>query len=209
MRLTFVATDGLCRVCGRGAVALTGDFLCEDCRREKPFFDRGTSVFSFESDVRELVNAFKFREFFALRDDFVDALEARARAYFRVDEIACVVPIPSVWWSRWLRGYAPSSILASVLAARLGKPAKRLLRRVGNPRKQGGLTAAQRRENVVDSFAVTPTAARMLRSIGDKPVLLVDDVMTTGSTLSEAAKTLKSAGVKTVWTISLARSVYT
>lgn len=208
MRLTFIAIDGLCRRCGRAAVGLSGDFLCEDCRTEKPNYDRATSVFSFESDARELINSFKFREIFALRDDFVDVLEARARAYFRADEIACVIPVPSVWWSRWLRGYSPTAILSECLAARLGKPAKRILRRIGNPRRQGGLSAEERRVNVIDSFAVTHSAARTLRAIGDRPVLIVDDVMTTGSTLSEAARTLKAAGVKTVWTISLARSVY-
>ncbi len=212
MRLPFVPTDGLCRKCGRDAVGLDGEYLCDDCRQHRPHFDRAASVFRFEGEARELVNAFKFREKLYLRDDLVDFLEAAVRARFRVDEIACVMPIPSTLTHRLLRGYNQCAILAQALAKRLGKPYRPLLRRVGHPEKQGGLDEAARRENVIDTFAVPRCVlargvTKPHSSFSTSPVLVLDDIMTTGSTLSEAARTLKAAGVETVWTVSLARSI--
>ena len=207
MRLPFVPTDGLCRKCGRDAIGLDGEYLCDDCRQHRPHFDRAASVFRFEGEARELVNGFKFREKLYLRDDFVDFLEATVRARFRVEEIACVTPIPSTVLHRWLRGYNQCAILARALAKRLGKPYRPLLRRIGHPEKQGGLDEAARRQNVVDTFAPRRSLITHHSSFNTSPVLLLDDIMTTGSTLSEASRTLKAAGVRTVWTISLARSI--
>jgi len=195
--------DGLCRKCGRDAAGLDGEFLCEDCRVHRPYFDRAASVFYFMGEARDLVNAFKFRERLEIRGDLVDFLEAKVRTHFRIEEIDCVVPIPSTLGHRFLRGYNQCVLLAKPLAKRLGKPYINLLKRTGHPLKQGRLSETDRRTNVVGTFAVRGTGRVGMSGI----VLLVDDIMTTGSTLSEAAKTLKAAGVEKVWTISLARSI--
>ena len=219
MRLPFMPRDGLCRKCGRDAAGLDGEFLCQDCRTHKPHFDRAASVFRFTGDARELVNAFKFRERLELRDDLVDFLEGLARAHFRVEEIDCVVPVPSTLGHRILRGYNQCAELAKPLAKRLGKPCLNLLKRVGCPKRQGGLGEAERRENVIDTFKCRPEIKRIIlakkgtrhscrvKEKSESTILLVDDIMSTGSMLSEAAKTLKEAGVGRVWTIALARSI--
>ena len=209
MRLPFVPRDGLCRRCGRDAAGLDGEFVCEDCRTHAPHFDRAACVFRFEGDARELVNAFKFRERLETRDDLVDFLEATVRARFKVDEIDGVVPIPSTALHRWMRGYNQCVLLAKPLAKRLGKPCLNLLKRVGRPRRQGGLGEKDRRENVIGTFEFKGDATFLSRENKKTPstILLLDDIMTTGSTLSEAAKTLKAAGSARVWTIALARSI--
>ena len=201
MRLPLMPCNGLCRKCGRDAPGLDGEFLCDECRALRPGFDRAVSSFRMEGDARELLNAFKFRDAIHLRDDLVDFLEASVRVRFVVDRISCVVPIPSTLSSRWLRGYSQCEILARALAKRLDKPFARLLRRTGSPLSQKGLSEEDRRKNVVGTFAV---AGR--RRVPELP-LLVDDIMTTGSTLSEAAKTLKSAGAAKVYCASVARAV--
>lgn len=210
MRLPFVPVDGLCRKCGRDAPGLTGDFICEDCRLHRPAFDRAASVFRFEGDARELINGFKFREHLHLRNDLVDFLEALAHARFHLEEVACLVPMPSTIGHRWLRGYNQCEILAKALAVRLRKPCRPLIKRVGLPARQGGLDEAARRENVIGTFAPNVRILRpdpYARLPHMRTVLLIDDIMTTGSTLSEAAKTLKAAGIGRVWTLTLARSV--
>lgn len=196
-------TDGCCRRCGRDVPALDGEFLCADCRAHRPAFDRGASALRFDGEARDLVNAYKFRTRLWLRDDFVDWLEAAARARFRIGEIGLVVPMPSTLLHRLDRGYNPCTILASALAARLKVDCDgRVLRRVGFPRRQGGLDEAARRKNVVGTFAVRHSAR-----ISGRTVLVVDDIMTTGSTLSEAAAELKAAGAARVWALSLARAM--
>lgn len=198
MRLPFNPTSGLCRKCGRDAPGLDSEFLCDDCRMHKPHFDRAACEFRFEGEARELVHKFKFRGRIYLRDDLVDFLEAAAMARFRLEKVACVVPMPSTNVRRWLRGYNQCQYLASALAKRLGKPCLDLLRRTGTPVRQGGLSEEERRTNVIGTF--------VSKNCSGIP-LLVDDVMTTGSTLSEASRTLKCAGAESVFCIALARSI--
>lgn len=209
MRLPFVPTDGLCRKCGRDAPGLNGEFVCADCTDElKPAFDRVGSALRFEGEARELVNAFKFRGALYLRDDFADFLEAVTRSRFHIGEIAIVVPMPSALKNRFYRGYNQCRYLADALADRIGvRTVPGALRRVGNFRKQSELSEAERRQNVRETFAVTHSGARALAAAKGKAVLVVDDIMTTGSTLSECARTLKAAGAGKVWCVTLARSV--
>lgn len=203
MRLPFLPTDGLCRRCGRDAIALDGEYLCDDCLNYRPHFDRAASALRFEGEARELVNGFKFREKLHLRNDLVDFLEATARVRFHVEKISAVVPIPATRGHRFMRGYNQCEILAAALAKRLKKPYRHFLKRVGNPAKQGGLDEASRRTNVLNTFALSAPLVKPCVA----PILLVDDIMTTGSTLSEAARMLKLSGAEKVWTISLARSI--
>ena len=203
MRLPFVPTTGLCRMCGRDAASFDRDFLCDDCRSRgtKPHFDRAACAMRFEGEGRELINSFKFRGRTELKRDLVDFLEATVRARFKVEEIEAVVPMPSTLLHRWLRGYNQCGMLAKALGKRLNKPVKWLLRRKGSPKRQGGLKEEARRKNVIGTFQAVKN------KLPYSTVLVVDDIMTTGSTLSESAKTLKAAGVKKVFTVALARSI--
>lgn len=202
-RLPFLPVDGCCRCCGRAAEKLSGEFLCEDCRARRPAFDRAASAIQFDGDAREAVNAFKFRGHFWMRDDFADWLEAVVRTRFRVAEIDLVLPMPSTLWHRFDRGYSQCAYLAKALAERLGKPYDGgVLRRKGHPKRQGGLSEEERRENVVGTFAVRRPAA-----VRGKTVLVVDDIMTTGSTLSACAGELKASGAVRVWCATLAHSL--
>lgn len=204
MRIPFTPTSGLCRKCGRDAAVFNGEYLCEDCVEHKPHFDRVVSAMRFDGEARELINAYKFRELFTIRADFVDILEAAVRARFKIGEIDCIVPMPSTLYHRFMRGYNQCADLARPLAKRLGKPCRGLLRRVGSPKTQGGLSEEDRRKNIIGTF----DKSWFHRSLeGLDTVLLIDDIMTTGSTLSEAALTLKRLGVRRVWGATLARSV--
>lgn len=201
-RLPFAPTNGCCRRCGRAAEKLDGEFLCEECRTLRPAFDRAASALHFDAEAREAVNAFKFRAHLWLRDDLVDWLEAVVRARFKVGEIDIIVPVPSTFWHRLDRGYNQCAYLARMLARRLDRPyAGDVLRRTGHPRRQGGLTEADRRMNVIGTFAV-----RKPERVAGETVMVIDDIMTTGSTLSECAATLKAAGASCVWCATLART---
>ena len=201
--MPFVPVDGCCRRCGRDAVGLDGEFLCEDCRTHRPAFDRAASAVRYDADARDMVNAFKFKAHFRIRDDLVDWLEGVVRARFRVDKIDLVVPMPSAVVRRWDRGYNQCALLARPLARRLGRPdGKFVLLRKGFPARQGGLGEDERRTNVIGTFAVARPNA-----VADRTVLVVDDIMTTGATLSDCARALKEAGAWRVWCLAVARSV--
>jgi len=149
------------------------------------------------------VNGYKFRNRIWLVPDLVDWLEATARARFKMDEVDMVVPMPSTWWHRIDRGFNQCAVLAKAFARRFDLPyAPRVMRRTGMPRRQGGLSEQERRENVIDTFLV-----RRPELVTGRTVLVIDDIMTTGSTLSECAKELKLASASRVWCLTLARSV--
>jgi ComF family protein len=100
-----------------------------------------------------------------------------------------IVPVPLHWRKHLWRGYNQSQAIARVLAAHLAIPCKpRWLRRVRHTQPQRQQTPAARRENVRSAFR-----ARTGLNLQGKTVLLVDDVMTSGSTASEAARALKPA----------------
>jgi ComF family protein len=111
-----------------------------------------------------------------------------------------VVPVPLHWWRRWRRTYNPSETLAFALAERLGLPCRpRWLRRRRPTGLQTLQTPAGRAENVRGAFR----AARTARPAG-QTVVLVDDVLTTGSTASESARALLAAGAARVHVAVLA-----
>lgn len=202
MRLPFIPTDGCCRRCGCDVHRLDGEFLCEDCRVHRPAFDRSASAVRFEGEARKMLLDFKFNRHLWLKDDFADWLEATARARFRTGEIDIVLPVPLKFRRRLDRGYNQCDYLAAALARRLDRPvAKNVLKRVGKPARQSSLSEDERRENAKGTFAV-----RREEPVRGKTVLVVDDVMTTGSSLSECAKVLKTAGARRVWCIALMHS---
>jgi ComF family protein len=114
---------------------------------------------------------------------------------------AVIVPVPLHWRRRWKRGYNQSAALGRGLAVGLGVAFDpRLLRRVRYTPQQIQPTRAARRENVREAFRT-----RAGTSLGGRTVLLVDDVMTTGSTAAEAAKALRAADAGRVVVAVLAR----
>ena len=127
---------------------------------------------------------------------WADHFEERLRKL----DLATVVPVPLHFLRRWQRGYNQSDLLALALASKLQVSFHpRLLRRTRNTASQTLLTATQRVQNVRKAFR-----ARTDTSLQGKNVLLVDDVLTTGSTASEAAKALREVGVAKVYVAVLA-----
>jgi ComF family protein len=99
-----------------------------------------------------------------------------------------IVPVPLHWQRRWSRGFNQSEELARALARELKIPCRpAALRRTRATPLQTTSTIAQRRANVRGAFA-----ARDVKDIAGKTVVLVDDVMTSGATASEAARALRT-----------------
>ncbi|MGC9048762.1 MAG: ComF family protein [Patescibacteria group bacterium] len=112
-----------------------------------------------------------------------------------------VIPIPLHKRRLLYRGFNQSEILAKILCQKFSWPlTNNILKRIKSTRSQTNLSSQKRWENIKDAFRVTDS-----KLIKNKNVVLIDDVFTTGATLEEAAKTLKKAGAKTVWAITLAK----
>ncbi|MBL9084027.1 MAG: ComF family protein [Planctomycetales bacterium] len=117
-------------------------------------------------------------------------------------EFDLVVPIPMHWFRRAIQGHNGPDLTATLVAKRLGiVDYPRLLVRRRRTRPQAGLTPPQRRDNVHNAFAL-----RNGYRVEGAKVLLIDDILTTGATCSEAARTLKRAGATTVAVAVLGRA---
>ena len=110
-----------------------------------------------------------------------------------------ITPLPLHRWRHGIRGYNQAAEIARPLGRSCQKPVRHLLRRVRRTRPQSGLDASSRRKNLRGAFKARAT-------LMPESVLLVDDVMTTGATLNEAAATLRRAGVDTVIALTIARA---
>ncbi len=191
-----------CVRCGKvpdGAVA--ADFLCDACRLSPPAFDLARTALPFSGAPRDLVHTLKYKKGIWLAEDLADILEGCARASYDVSAVDLVIPVPLSPVKLRKREYNQSALLARALAKRIGATfSDTELERIRNTPTQTHLTATGRRANVRGAFAVPRPELVRARTI-----LLVDDVMTTGATLGEAAATLKAAGAWRVWALALAR----
>jgi ComF family protein len=201
-----------CEVCGQ-PVDRESRYVCADCLNRVPFVRPEDGVYEikdaasavrFECETRQMVLDYKFNRHLWLRDDFADWIEAAALARFDVAAVDLVVPMPTTVRHRLDRGYNPCDLLARELARRIRRACLRVLARKGKFQRQGSLTEEERIENVKGTFAV-----RRPELVRGRTVLVVDDIMTTGATLAECAKTLREAGASRVWSVTLARSVRT
>ncbi len=182
-------------------VAPPGHAICGECLREPPAFSRARAVLRYDDASRALILRFK-------NADRVHAAAALAQWLARAGrdllaEAEMIVPVPLHWRRLLRRRYNQSALLANALARQTGIACTpdALRRRRATP-TQGGLTAPQRRANVRGAFELHP---RRSAAIVGRRVLLVDDVLTTGATLDEAARVLRRAGAADVYALAVAR----
>jgi competence protein ComFC len=188
-------TPPVCECCGREQDT-TG--LCPWCKSSRPHFTSLRSWGYFEGPLREAVHALKYRRDLGLGEVLSRALiHILGEAVWPVD---LIVPVPLGVARLKERGYNQSGLIARPLAWETGlRYSPRALARVRETRTQVGLSLDQRKENVRGAFQASSNL------VAGRNVLLVDDVMTTGSTLEACAVALLQAGAMKVYGLTLAR----
>jgi ComF family protein len=175
--------------------------VCGACIAAPPAFDSATAAFTYRFPVDKLVQSFKFRADLTLTDFFADSLAAKIANHSKPLPYA-IVAMPLGRRRLAVRGFNQSAILADAVARRLGiRVARRSMLRIRETAPQAGLSREARLKNIKGAFDCKGDVA-------GKHIALVDDVMTTGATLSEAASALKRAGAARVEAWVLARAVF-
>ena len=186
--------DGLCPACraslpypsGKGELRTVGGFPCAVALR-------------YEAMVRQGVHALKFHDHPQRARVFARYL-ARAAAEQFPGGFDTVTFVPVSLWRNYRRGYDQARLLAEEAAKLWGVRAEPTLRKTRNNRPQSSVkTAAERRANVLDVYDV-PHPER----VAGRRFLLVDDVLTTGSTMAACARRLMDAGAESVVCAALA-----
>lgn len=207
-----------CVVCGRFLSAGETD-ICESCLEELPLtyqwdivqnaaFERlarrfeveaAASLFFFgsESDYRKIIYGIKYggRRKLARRMGRLLGLKLAGSREFR--RCQAVVPVPLHPLRRWKRGYNQAEEIARGIADAMGLPLEtRLLRRHRYTRTQTRLRGDAKTKNVQGAFRTDPQRAALLQADSIRYLLLIDDVLTTGSTLAACADPLRDAGFR-------------
>ena len=207
----------VCRKCLREPQPLSAEFFCVDCgtpfqnrfpldeegrcalcRNGLRGFDAAYCFGAYEGVLRELIHLYKYARVKTLAQPLADLLSSALPGDQRFD---ASIPVPLHWRRQWERGFNQSDLLARAIARRCGIPVVRALRRARATVAQAGLSNTARRQNVAAAFGCRPGA----RALAGKRVLLIDDVMTTGSTAAACARALKRAGVAKVALLTVAR----
>lgn len=178
-----------CPQCGRGV---------EYCYCNGKFeFERCVSPFYYDGLVRKSIISFKFRAkkaYAAAYAEFAARIIEKEYSGICFDFIACV-PLTKTELKE--RGFNQSEVFARALSGRLNLPFKNILVKPHDVKPQRTLNSTQRWDNIADAFSA-------LHDIGGATVLLVDDIITTGATLSDCARALKSSGAKEVFCATIA-----
>ena len=177
--------------------------LCPECRATAPehpqgklklqFIDRVAAVWYYKGNVRRSLHRFKFRQGRFLAEPYGKLMAMKA---LREDlaEAALVTWVPISPIRKLIRGYDQDELLARVIARELELPCVQLLKKVRHNRPQSGISGyARRRANVLGVYR-----AENPEQICGKRILLVDDILTTGATVSECARVLLTAGAEEV-----------
>lgn len=176
---------------------------CKQCLRHPPYYDLARSAAAFSGPVRDLIHAFKYKHATWLQNELSNMLAGCVITYYKNECIHAVCPVPLNRTKERKRGYNQAALLASAVA-RDSKTiyVPNVLVRTRNTPTQTHMHARERRRNVAGAFQ-SPSHLRPW--VYGRCFLLIDDVMTTGSTLSECAAALKANGAERVLAATVAR----
>lgn len=187
--------------CSRCGLALpTPARRCGRCIRRPPAFDGTWPGFDYSGPVEQLIHRFKFHRDLAAGRALA-GLTARRLAAIGAHRPQALVPVPLHWRRHFWRGFNQSRMLADDLSRQLGAiPVAPLLSRRRPTPAQSGLPAASRGANVRGAFRARRPGCSLHH------VALIDDVMTTGTTLDACARALKKVGIERVdvWVVARA-----
>ncbi len=193
-------TAPYCRICGQ---PLSHGNLCSPCRRGKfRHLVMARSAAHFTPPLREVIHAFKYKGQTHLAEPLAAYMVSRVRPHALHADLVIPVPLHPARHRR--RGYNQATLLAHHLAHALHLPLHPdALVRVRNTPPQVTLGLRERQENVRGAFQ-----CRDRQAVQGRRILLVDDVMTTGSTLEACADALAQAGAQRVLAYVLARATF-
>ena len=197
-----------CEACGEG-LAQTNPWekvtLCGVCQEELPPYQKAVAYGAYDGELRELIYLLKYDQVHPAAS-VLGGMLASAIAKLDLPDGILVVPVPLHASKRRQRGFNQAELIAhaalKILCDKRFQLAPKVLERIKPTVSQIGLTRHQRQENIRGAFKVVH-----LSKVSGRDILLVDDVMTTGTTAAECARVLQRADAKKVWVATVARTL--
>lgn len=200
----IIQTDLVCPSCERSSIGGKTHPLC----RKKYGLDGLWSLGVYQDPLKKAIQKLKYKLILEIATPLVDLMIdywAKYSSQF-LEEIKkagaknwTIIPVPLHKKRQNFRGFNQSASLGQILSKKIGLDYCEALKRTRFTKQQVGLKGQQRKKNVFNAFSLTSNYHLASN------ILLIDDVWTTGSTLKECCYTLKRAGAKKIWAITLAR----
>lgn len=192
-----------CEVCRKRCE----EALCPDCFSEIKFVKPQLGIYcasAYEGVMRTALHRFKFQR----RKNLAEPLGVLLVKYIshapglKMNEVNYIIPVPLHRRRQQQRGYNQAELLARVIGRYYEVPVISALERIKDTRPQFDLQREARFTNIRGAFKVSDAKA-----VYNKNVLLLDDIYTTGSTIGECSKVLKTAGARRIEILTLSRAV--
>jgi len=182
--------------------SISSVFSCANCAHRAIYFEAAVAAYRGRGIVRDVIHQFKYNRQIHLRHLIARWLTAALDdERLRGQRFDVIVPVPLHSARQRERGFNQAGVLAELLSAQSSIPCRPWLKRIRYTTTQTALDRSERMENLHNAFRLRKNAdVRGLR------VLLIDDVLTTGSTLSECARVLKRAGAASIHAATAARA---
>lgn len=190
----------ICPVCQKPSISSTTHFRCQT----KLSLNGLISAVYYMGSARAAIHKLKYKFLYSVADDLVNLICEKLDFEKLIPKNDFILlPIPLHPARENLRGFNQAEKLAKILAKNFGwEISGNVLVRTKNTKPQTELPASERRKNVIGAFKVVDKKA-----VKDKNFILVDDLVTTGSTLKSAGFALKRAGAAKVWCLTFARTL--
>lgn len=193
-------------ICARCGMPLnSGGHYCYNCRGSKAAKYKCSfirSALKFNEPTRALVHAFKYEKYLNIAPFFAEVMYRTYRKNPEFREAEFLVPVPIHKKRQRKRGFNQAEVLAKHLSKICGIPVLNALVRTKNTASQTKLTRQERKENILDAFALVEGTEGKIKK---RAFILIDDVCTTGATLEECARVLKAAGAREVLALTALR----
>ncbi len=177
---------------------------CSQCRLERPYYDQGFALVPYQEPIKDIFHQVKFQKKLWLLKIFFDRLQATT--FPQIENYEMIVPVPLDSKRERERNFNQALVIAQMLKRSNQKNAPQILNIIQKKKKtlpQSQLKRDERLNNLEGAFSIKKNG--MVRG---KQVLLVDDIVTTGSTINECAKVLKENGAERVDFFAVARSQF-
>jgi ComF family protein len=196
-----------CDICGErlSDISVSSNQICPACQELRPHFSKAVAYGAYDGELRELIHLLKYEQVESAAGVLGRMLAEAIQKLGPIADSILVVPVPLYRSKRRERGFNQAELIArSALKGKSFGCELRvdLLERTRPTVSQIGLTRAQRIENIRGAFRVPH-----LNRVAGRAILVVDDVLTTGTTASECARILLKAGAEKVWVATVARTL--
>lgn len=176
------------------------DGICDICAGRKLYFKKNIAVSDYTGVLKSILHTYKFSRRRRIASHLAEA--AYKRIYMHRDLFDIITHVPMNRKKKWDRGFNQSEIMAKQISGKLGKQFQTLLKEKPFFKTQRNLGLRERFLNVLGRYEIINR-----KTLQGKRILLVDDVFTTGATINECARILKTFGADEVYSLTIARAV--